>query len=66
MMIALFGFMDYLIINKWLIDWDGIGAEAPGIIELLIIMFMKGGATPKGSKPGTLKGDIISNQQQVM
>lgn len=23
MMLALFGFMDYLIISKWLIDWDG-------------------------------------------
>ena len=62
MMVALFGFMDYLIIKKWLIDWETSGQEAPGIIELMIVMFMKGGKTPNGTKPGTLKGDLIDNQ----
>lgn len=49
--------MDLLIINKWLIDWETAKQEAPGIIELMINMFMKAGASPKSTKyPGKLKG----------
>lgn len=31
-LLALFGFMDLLIILKWLTDWQGREGEAPSII----------------------------------
>ena len=42
---ALFGFMDFLIIQKWLTDWDSMGetARAPGIVNLVIGMFLNFG-----------------------
>ena len=39
--------MDYLIIGKWLTDWDQVAAKedktAPGVILTMITMFLKGG-----------------------
>lgn len=47
MMGALFGFMDLLIIKKWLIDWTPVmdgGQAAPGVIVVMVSMFLQGGA----------------------
>jgi V-type H+-transporting ATPase subunit a len=61
MMCALFGFMDLLIILKWNKDFteymDAGNMQAPGIIELMINMFMKGGAPIPG------KADVIDTYQ---
>mmetsp|Transcript_34504 Transcript_34504/g.34144 ORF Transcript_34504/g.34144 Transcript_34504/m.34144 type:complete len:350 (+) Transcript_34504:1618-2667(+) len=46
---ALFGYMDYLIIMKWLTDWTGNTARAPGIISTMIGMFLKFGEIPEGT-----------------
>lgn len=46
MLIALFGFMDWMIICKWLTDWDAMAAEKkqpPGVIMAMITMFLNGG-----------------------
>ena len=46
MLMALFGFMDFLIIKKWLTDWDTMQASGeissapPGIVETMVVMFM--------------------------
>ena len=51
LMLSLFGWMDFLIIYKWLIPWRGGEQEpketnifyAPSIISLLIAMFLNQG-----------------------
>lgn len=43
LMCALFGFMDYMIVTKWLTNWYVVESDenrAPGIITLMIIMFI--------------------------
>ena len=44
MMLCLFGFMDLMIISKWLIDWEQPPYkdkyQAPGIVMCMISMFL--------------------------
>jgi hypothetical protein len=70
-MLALFGFMDWLIIVKWQTDWevkeaqsikDGNPGFAPGIIPTMIIMFLSGGVPPEGNHDLPL----INDQQEIM
>jgi V-type H+-transporting ATPase subunit a len=42
-LLCLFGFMDFMILMKWLTDWTGREHEAPSIITQMINMFLKGG-----------------------
>ena len=48
---ALFGYMDFLIIVKWLTDWSGHEDKAPSIIQTMIAMFINMGAIPEGTMP---------------
>mmetsp|Transcript_25717 Transcript_25717/g.39549 ORF Transcript_25717/g.39549 Transcript_25717/m.39549 type:complete len:170 (-) Transcript_25717:66-575(-) len=43
LLLALFGFMDVLIINKWLTDWNGNESKAPSIVNVMIEMCLNGG-----------------------
>ena len=43
LMMALFGWMDYLIILKWLTDWTGRTNKAPSIVANMISMCLGGG-----------------------
>lgn len=56
-LVALFGYMDLLIIMKWLTDWTGREGKAPSIIQTMIAMFIEFGALPAGTDPiiGTAK-----------
>jgi V-type H+-transporting ATPase subunit a len=66
MMCAMFGFMDYLIIMKWLTDWDPVMAEdkePPGIINVMVAMFLSGGEVPDGAYP---VADVITDQASIM
>ena len=51
LMLAMFGYMDMLIVIKWLTDYSGEEGAAPSIIQLMIGMFLNGGALPEGTKP---------------
>ena len=43
---VLFGFMDFIIIIKWLTDYSNtVGATPPSIISLIVAMFLSGGET---------------------
>ena len=44
-MIALFGYMDFLIIYKWLIPWYPYDKNAPSIITIMINIPLKFGKT---------------------
>jgi len=41
---SLFGFMNVLIIVKWLNNWEGRSNRAPSIISTMISMFLNQGA----------------------
>ena len=43
LLMCLFGFMDLLIIVKWLTDWTGNAGKAPSIISVMINMFLNQG-----------------------
>jgi V-type H+-transporting ATPase subunit a len=51
LLLVLFGFMDYMIIIKWLTNWDAhleeTGEIAPGIINTMIVMFIQMGTRPE-------------------
>ena len=49
LMMCLFGYMDFLIIVKWLTDWEGNTGAAPAIIATMIGMFLKFGEIPEGT-----------------
>ena len=66
MLIALFGLMDWMIIAKWLKNWDEFPDEQPpGVIVAMITMFLNGGVfvQPVHQKP---YGDFLPNQTSLM
>ena len=40
---AIFGYMDVLIVRKWLTDYTGKEGDAPSIITFMINMFLRSG-----------------------
>ena len=58
-MVAFFGYMDFMIILKWVTDWTGWAQNGPSIITLLI------GIPLRGSEPGPvpLYGDGTLQQK---
>ena len=43
-MTCTFGYMCFMIIYKWCVDWEGIGQEPPALIQTMIKMFLSPGA----------------------
>lgn len=58
-LIALFGFMDFLIFVKWMTDFGSKTYRAPYIISIIINMFLKFGGVPETDDP------LISGQQVI-
>lgn len=69
MLTALFGFMDAMIIGKWLTDWDEQkiknDKQPPGVIMAMIVMFLSGGVYEKVDN-GPQWGDLVPNQTPLM
>ena len=51
LLLALFGWMDILIISKWLCDFTNVEYTAPSIITIMIDMFLAGGIIEPGNSP---------------
>ena len=49
LLFVLFGYMDMMIIAKWMTDFTGRESEAPSIISNMIDMALNGGAIQKGT-----------------
>jgi len=62
MLLALFGFMDYLIIVKWLTDYSLVNEKPPSIITTMISMVLGFGE----SDPRVREAPLIDNQTLVM
>ncbi len=43
LLLCMFGYMDFLIIQKWLTNYLGYEHEAPSIITTMVSMFLDGG-----------------------
>jgi len=68
MLVALFGFMDYMIIGKWTTDWvakKAEGEQPPGVIMCMITMFLNGGNYDH-PKDGDKWSDLVPNQTFLM
>lgn len=62
-MVGMFGYMDMLIVLKWLTDYSGDESAAPSIIQTMIGVFLDGGAIPPGTRP--IFGEDAKAQQTV-
>ena len=49
LLLGLFGYMDILIMAKWLTDWQGKENRSPSIISSMINVFLGGGLIPDGT-----------------